>query len=517
MTEHAPSHTDKSSTGIEAPEAVKQGYNPKGIVFYTDGSCRPSNPGNVGWGSHGYYFEMVPPTKGSGHSTLTPSRTGYVEKNKKLPIEQQVTILKYFDFFGTNRDIGSNNLAELDAVLNSLRKASEFELNEITIHTDSEYVRRTLDEKIPTMKERGWRKPDGKPYSNVESWRALVELVEEFEQKDVSINIFYVEGHSGDFGNDKADKLATVAALTAVSGLHRHQYTVEEPQGYWKSAVERHPFINNKALYFNTISRGHIPGEYYTGNHDKDLQLLGRRDPNSAYAVVMLEEPNPIIEMLRKHVTACAEEIDCLVVTRFDRLFNPSVYSELLDFGPIALVRSAPYSLDFKGLDKEPITEEIRPLRIGYRAIQEVSKLKKILLDVRAGNENLFVKEITDVFYETEMKKAKSKDALPTKVIKLKSGFGIGVDKVRVNIIIPNTDKEMEITLNLGTDLVDRNALRQLEEYSPQIFVVSWSDSEGAIRFATIGKAGKSWAIWCGAYSNIIFKQPSEVKDVVAT
>ena len=493
---------------------VVAGPGKKGIVFYTDGSARPSNPGNVGWGCHGYYFEMVPPTKGAGHPSLIPGRTGYADKSKKLPIEQQVTILKYFDFFGTNRDIGSNNLAELDAVLNSLRKAQDFDVAEITIHTDSEYVRRTLDEKVPTMKARGWRKPDGQPYANGDSWRQLVDIIEKLEQKEVNINIFYVEGHSGDFGNDKADKLATVAALSAISGLHQQSYAVAEPQGYWKSTVERHPFINNKALYFNTISRGHVPGEYYTGNHDKDLQLLGRRDPNSSYGVVMLKEPNAAIELVRKYVTECAEEIDSLVVTRFDRLFNPAVYGELMDFGSVALVRSNPYSLDFKGLDKEPITEEVRPLRIGYRAIHEISKLKKILTDVRAGHDGLFVKEITDVFYDTEMKKAKTKDGEPTKVSKLKSTFGIGVDKVRVTAIVPDSDKEMEITLNLGSDLIDRNALRQLEEYSPQIFVVTWADAEKAIRFATVGKAGDSWAIWCGAYSNIIFKQPTEVKDV---
>ena len=41
-----------------------------GIVFYTDGGCKP-NPGRVGWGCHGYMYSTLLDKQGSGLSSTS--------------------------------------------------------------------------------------------------------------------------------------------------------------------------------------------------------------------------------------------------------------------------------------------------------------------------------------------------------------------------------------------------------------------------------------------------------------
>ena len=95
----------------------------------------------------------------------------------------------------------TNNRMELTAVieaLNSLKRTCD-----VTVHTDSEYVRKGITEWIHGWKQRGWKTADKKPVKNAELWQRL----------DALRNLHHVEwrwvkGHSGDPGNERADALA---------------------------------------------------------------------------------------------------------------------------------------------------------------------------------------------------------------------------------------------------------------------------------------------------------------------
>ena len=134
------------------------------ITIYTDGACR-GNPGPGGWGAvlkHG-------------------------SKEKTLHGGEEAT---------------TNNRMELTAVIKALEclKGNKWP---IEITTDSKYVLQGITEWIEGWKRKGWRNASKKPVMNVDLWKQLDELVQQFE-----IDWQWVKGHSGHPGNEHADELA---------------------------------------------------------------------------------------------------------------------------------------------------------------------------------------------------------------------------------------------------------------------------------------------------------------------
>ena len=136
------------------------------LRIYTDGACR-GNPGPGGWGA-----------------VLISGR-----HEKELNGAEPAT---------------TNNRMELKAAIEALaalRRGCRVEL-----HTDSLYLRNGITEWIHQWKRRGWRTADRKPVKNVDLWQAL-----ETELARHEVEWHWVRGHSGDPGNERADRLANAA------------------------------------------------------------------------------------------------------------------------------------------------------------------------------------------------------------------------------------------------------------------------------------------------------------------
>ncbi len=133
------------------------------VVIYADGACR-GNPGPGGWGVW--------------------LKSGAHEK----------------ELFGGEK-LTTNNRMELTAVIQAL--ASLKVRCQVTIFTDSQYVRQGITSWIHGWKARGWRTADKQPVKNIELWQQLDTLN---AAHDVTWK--WVRGHSGDPGNERADGLA---------------------------------------------------------------------------------------------------------------------------------------------------------------------------------------------------------------------------------------------------------------------------------------------------------------------
>lgn len=135
------------------------------VVIYTDGACK-GNPGPGGWGVY---------LKSGGH-----------EK----------------ELWGGERDT-TNNRMELMAVIQALSALKR--PCQVSLHLDSEYVRKGITEWIHGWKKKGWVTASKQPVKNAELWQRLDALVHGGPHR---IEWHWVKGHAGHAGNERADALA---------------------------------------------------------------------------------------------------------------------------------------------------------------------------------------------------------------------------------------------------------------------------------------------------------------------
>lgn len=139
----------------------------KKIIIYTDGGCR-GNPGLGGWGAWLRYKDYDKKIKGAKANT-------------------------------------TNNQMELTAVIKAL-EAIQLDNIEVDLYTDSKYVVQGIKEWIKNWKLKSWKTANKKAVKNIALWKSLDKLNQKYK-----INWRWVQGHSGDFGNELVDSLANQA------------------------------------------------------------------------------------------------------------------------------------------------------------------------------------------------------------------------------------------------------------------------------------------------------------------
>ena len=138
------------------------------LFAYTDGACS-GNPGPGGWG------------------VLMRAMDG-------------ARIVKERELSGGEAET-TNNRMELLAAINALETLARD--SEITIITDSAYVKNGVTGWIHGWKRNGWKTSARKPVKNVELWQRLDEA-----QKRHQVIWKWVKGHAGHAENERADELA---------------------------------------------------------------------------------------------------------------------------------------------------------------------------------------------------------------------------------------------------------------------------------------------------------------------
>ena len=146
------------------------------IELYTDGACR-GNPGPGGWGAL--------------------LRTNGVEKTLK----------------GSEPNT-TNNRMELMAAIMGLQALTR--PCDVSVYTDSQYVRQGMTEWLAGWKRRGWRNSKNEPVKNVDLWQQL-----EVAASTHKVRWHWVKGHSGHPDNDRVDALANEAIDELLEGQRR--------------------------------------------------------------------------------------------------------------------------------------------------------------------------------------------------------------------------------------------------------------------------------------------------------
>ncbi len=136
------------------------------VEIYTDGACR-GNPGTGGWGALLRYQKVEKELKGAELTT-------------------------------------TNNRMELTAAIEALQALKK--RSRVLLWTDSKYVQQGITTWLPNWKKRNWRTSANKPVKNEDLWKLL-----DTHENRHDIEWRWVKGHSGNPGNETADRLANEA------------------------------------------------------------------------------------------------------------------------------------------------------------------------------------------------------------------------------------------------------------------------------------------------------------------
>jgi len=145
------------------------------ITIYTDGGCDP-NPGPGGWA-------VV---------ILSPEGTR--------------------EFSGADPET-TNNRMELTAAIQALN--SVHTPSEIMLFTDSQYLKRGIEEWMPRWLAKNWRGSNG-PVANQDLWKELLAVSSQHHVK-----WHWLRGHAGSAENERVDYLCSVARKELVANADR--------------------------------------------------------------------------------------------------------------------------------------------------------------------------------------------------------------------------------------------------------------------------------------------------------
>ena len=151
------------------------------IKIYTDGAC-VGNPGPGGW------------------AAIILSEAGQKE------------------IFGGEK-LTTNNRMEITAAIKALeyctkKEGSQPSLGQITIYTDSIYLKEGITDWINVWEKNNWKTSEKKNVKNIDLWKTLKELT-----KFHRIEWNWVKGHAGHMDNERVDKLAVLGAEEAANKL----------------------------------------------------------------------------------------------------------------------------------------------------------------------------------------------------------------------------------------------------------------------------------------------------------
>jgi ribonuclease HI len=152
---------------------MTSGSRSQPVELFTDGACL-GNPGPGGWGAL--------------------LRMGARER----------------ELSGGEADTTNNRMELMAAIagLEALKRACE-----VVVTTDSQYVKRGVEEWMARWQANGWKTSDRKPVKNRDLWERLGAALASHD-----VRWHWVRGHDGHAENERVDQLARDAALKIKNG-----------------------------------------------------------------------------------------------------------------------------------------------------------------------------------------------------------------------------------------------------------------------------------------------------------
>lgn len=478
-----------------------------GMVAYADGSFRR---GLAGWGVHAYVFTKGPLSHANGEKQL-PTEKGY----ELVPLAESCGVVYYLDAYATCTERkATNNVAELQAVIESFALATEADVPSLLVYTDSEYVQKNLYRSINKWIENDWVKPDGSPVANREQWEALVKAKEDWLASGKRLAIEWIKGHSGQRGNDAADRNALLASAYVTERVVNR--SVDVFQANKLEAVN--PLLMRSRLLFDAFEEPKFTeGNYYCmyslgrahnyghKQHDTTIDkiaktdiILGRRLAEAAFCILKTKESDPLIEAFKdNHRRDHPSPYSQPAILRLDNILTPNMRKHYMEMGNSGFSKLKHVQATVNAHDVL-ISKTLYPPRQAYEAIKLFNVLKQQLDDYCNGNvgKSVTVVDITDKLFTT-VQEGKKKP-----VTKLLATITNTASIIEIPVVI--NEVETKLKLVLGLDLPVRNTLSRIAECTPVVKILVVANGPHSYTFTTLLDTDVGTQIYACPYSQFV-------------
>lgn len=317
---------------------------------------------------------------------------------------------------------GSNNRGELAGVIKALEFATEWGMRQITIHTDSEYVRQNYLNQLERWSSNGWRRADGKQVQNVDLWKALQEAAGNYQTQCGSFELVRVPGHSGDEGNDNADVLAKAGARCDLNqepgGWHIIEGSdIEVVSGSAADIAEIDDFDVGEVAEHALLSLSRCVGvtnhqflDHGTGNYvysmfapndteDKDKKDRNFAVPsaNSAGATVVLREQAKLMDFALARANRLEDsDLGLPFVVRWDTLTAKATLANLVETKGQSLTR---FGDTWAFVVNDKVNDAIllkRQARLMFEFLDQSTRRLQLLRFVASSDPSVTEVDITD-------------------------------------------------------------------------------------------------------------------------
>lgn len=489
-------------------------------VFYTDGGSRIIESTNYGgWGVHGYLFIDKATNSNSGCKKAVPTTVGYTT-GKIDPDDVKAFVTTYIDYYGSIVSDSTNNKAELLGMMRCLFLISKLKLKHSVIHADSKYVINLIKGR-ETYKQNGYKTSAGKELANQEMCMSMIEMYDEvLEQYDIELR--WVKGHSGNFGNECADANATKGCYVASNKINNVVITTDKevhndynldgdyfniatPDTYFGKELEAPKMLSENSLFFttngidirdNTTYYQASFGKMISGKDKEERKMLrGKPFADCCISVVELNEPDPVLNNIMSIV---ADNFPNTGVIECNLTYQTrqSVYSDLLKGGLNTVSVDVNKGRVFLP-NKEELASLTNPVRQAFRLISDFNAVKDFL-DRFTKRDMLGVNTVTDItshLYEEKVSKTKT----TLKLIDHDDGFVV----IPIDMEHNGIKKTTHIPITIGVDTPSRMSLGRMRTIEPKVKLVTWDTLDRTLRFAVLIETTEGIGVWMGIYSNI--------------
>lgn len=492
------------------------------FVLYSDGSAKP-NPGYIGYSVHGYSWSAKDDTNKKPKGTV-PTQTGYCEASAlgETAKENAVKPEYVYESIGTSKTAGTSSQAEVFGLNAALTLALKNNASSVLIKTDSDYACKGYNGYLQYWADNNWNNKQGKLINNLNAWQALYKTYKSIPET-TKVTVEWVKAHSGEWGNETADRLATIARVSSMAAREPLELKFKADE-YYKQSSNKHPLICKSWMYFRSNPDGWRAGEYYLGNIGKDAKFLGKRDPDGGYAIVYLKEPDALLEKIKNSQVEITGSNNCMFVVNLKAVYTANRDTSILRYGSYCLTQYNPrrkdlYFLDYapdtatsdtdeldeeqteeetekeEEVDKlEPITREQYPPKLGFRVFDVLTVMHLKMQEYLAKDPCLEVIDITDSLYTKEKNKTH-----------LSSSIQTGQTTLVLTLKSKLARSEVTMHLNLATDMPDRNTLKKIESMQPRVKLLLYKESDKTLRYMSVVETQDAKAIFAGYYTNYLF------------